>query len=207
MEIRSNNLVVRRGFTIVELLIGIVITSMVFAAMTTFTLATASAWKANQSLTDAMTTANLTGIRLTREFRNVRAAGAVREGSLDGTSAAALVLWRADTNADSAIQLSELEVLGYDPTTKVVSTYKPPAGMTDEVVTTANFNADATITRLLKIFTAKQFSGQVETMRLYKTSSGTKAGAVEAQLKVKKGDATQSFSVVVVMRSGAADPT
>jgi hypothetical protein len=103
----------RRAFTLMELVLGMLITALVMSALAALLGAVAQGWKQSG---EAQATSNVitqTHVRIQRLLKSVRLIGACRPGALDGTAAeqAAVLLWTADHNHDYRIQLSELALL------------------------------------------------------------------------------------------------
>ncbi len=106
-----------RGFTLVELILGMLVTTLVMGTIAAFMSAVGRGWTASDS-TQAST--NITAqahLRMQRMLRQARQIGAVRTGALDGsaTSNAAVLYWKGDANLDNQIQFSELALLEYHP--------------------------------------------------------------------------------------------
>ena len=105
------------GFTLVELMIGLVVTALVMAALAGLTTAVAQGWKqgdTTQATTNVTTQAHL---RVKRYLRAARLLGACETGALDNTACAqaAILFWKGDANSDNQIQFSELALLEYHP--------------------------------------------------------------------------------------------
>jgi type II secretory pathway pseudopilin PulG len=105
------------GFTLVELILGMLVTTLVMGTMAAFMSAVGRGWTASES---TQATTNITAqahLRIQRLLREARQIGAVRTGALDGsaTSNAAVLYWKGDANSDNKIQLSELALLEYHP--------------------------------------------------------------------------------------------
>jgi prepilin-type N-terminal cleavage/methylation domain-containing protein len=118
-----------RGFTLVELMVGIVVTTMVLSAMTFFLFGVGDIWHE----TDAGQSVYLAANRATdRIDRLVRGAKLLDPDFTPGTgpTPAACMIWAADNNGDGQIQLSEMALLQYDPTTQTLFQYAIPASVT-----------------------------------------------------------------------------
>ncbi len=198
----------RCGFTMIELIIGMSITVLVLGAVASFTFAVAAAWKANDAQSEASTVASVATARVGAMLRGVKAAGAIQPGSFDDKSAdpAAVVVWVSDLNDDDAIQLSELELLYYETDNKLVCRYQRPSALVDETVAPAAFANVAMVTRLHKDFDRVPMLSRIDGLRFYRLSAGAKAGAIEAQFRVRSGKLNQVYSMVIALRSGVTDP-
>jgi type II secretory pathway pseudopilin PulG len=104
-----------RGFTFVELTIGILITSLVMGALAAVLSSVAQGWKQSGTTTSNANLIALANLRLQRTLKAARLIGAVRAGSIDNSSAlsAAALLWKSDANYDWNIQFSEMALLEY----------------------------------------------------------------------------------------------
>lgn len=156
-----------RGFTFVELCLGLVVTSLVMAALASFSMAMASAWKSAEETQALTLRANQAVFRIEKEIRNARLVGACRLGSSDGSAAgAAVILWKVDTNNDGYIQGDECEMILHDTTNHSLILY--PTGFADSAGT---WSCSGT-------FSASTVLGQFPTNRTPKTMVHGVYGAV-----------------------------
>src|SRR5438874_1445919 len=101
-----------RGFTFVELMMGLVITSLVLGALSAFTYAMTAAWKQSDSLQLTHMGSNQATVRIQNVIQQAKLIGLVRPGSLTGTgTAAAMMYWANDNSADGKIQFAEMGLL------------------------------------------------------------------------------------------------
>ena len=128
----------RRGFTFVELSIGLVVVAMVLMALAAFSLATAEAWKQGattnpvgngQTVASVAVMSNLATTRINHEIQDLLCTGGYFSGTLTSSSGqqASLLLWRTDTNGNKQVDPSEVELIEYDATQHAVLKYKPGA--------------------------------------------------------------------------------
>src|SRR4051812_41881440 len=91
-----------RGFTFVELMIGMVVTALVMTALAALMGAVAQGWRQNATVAASTNLSAQAHLRLQKCLKGVHLIGAVRTGSLDGTSPtnAAMLLWKADSHYD-----------------------------------------------------------------------------------------------------------
>jgi Tfp pilus assembly protein PilW len=160
MRLSSHNLAVRpqrRGFTLVELMLGLLVTSLVMGALAAVLSAVAQGWKQSGSVSSSTSVTALANMRLQRTLKATRLIGAVRAGSLTNASApsAAALLWKADANYDWKVQFSEMALLEYrpasaspDPNTIRLYQVTFPAGWTNAQKTAA----DSTLSNNDEIF-------------------------------------------------------
>ena len=134
MNVSPNNLtrasVPRQGMTLPELCLGLLVTGLVLAAMSSFVMAVASHWRASDGSQEVMITANQAAARIDAIVKTAKQLGACSNGSLSPTSphSAAVLIWSADTSggrADGKIQTSELLLVQHDRATNAIVLYRP----------------------------------------------------------------------------------
>ncbi len=118
----------RRGFTFVELCLGLLVTTLVMAAVASFALAAAQSWKHSEQTNSAVIRARQAAIRITRIVQNCELIGAVGEPVTVGEDPATVILWVQDTNHDGLIQAAECGMLERDPDERVLKFYPPGQG-------------------------------------------------------------------------------
>jgi hypothetical protein len=120
-----------RAFTVVEMCFGLLVTSLVMAAVATFLLAVAQSWRYSDQVETTSMHAWQATVRLVRTVQDARLIGAVSPGDLGGPTPnpAAVVVWTKDTNGDGAIQEAECAMVEHDDVQKVLRLY--PAGQGD----------------------------------------------------------------------------
>jgi prepilin-type N-terminal cleavage/methylation domain-containing protein len=132
-----------RGFTFVELMLAIGITSLVMAAIASLTFAAATQWRSSDNTQAVSILSTKADGRLESLFRGAKLIGLVRTGgsisSQSATPACAMV-WIEDTNLDKAMQVSEMALLQYESATQTLKLYRVqwPAGWTTAQKTTAD---------------------------------------------------------------------
>jgi prepilin-type N-terminal cleavage/methylation domain-containing protein len=197
-----------RGFTLVELSIGMVITSLVIGAAASFMLAVSSSYRAADNDAAMQVIDTQVHARLQKEIRGACLIGAVRPGSLTNpmVAPAAVLIWAKDGNStsipvvnpDGLVQDAEIVMLEYDPANKVINKYtaaSTPQGSTRTWTAMENtppdqfagFKSGKTATILLKNVTACTFN------RIYDSTSSA-SPVLEYRLEMKKSDSTNSFA-------------
>ncbi|HUW20816.1 MAG TPA: prepilin-type N-terminal cleavage/methylation domain-containing protein [Sedimentisphaerales bacterium] len=101
MSIRAKYL--REGFTLVELLVGLAVTSIVVTAVATLAYAVGAANRGTDDASQKQAQLRYATMRISELIRNCRL--------ICGTADNDLVLWQADYNADGLINPSELVFL------------------------------------------------------------------------------------------------
>jgi prepilin-type N-terminal cleavage/methylation domain-containing protein len=95
----------RRGFTFIELMMGIVVTAIVLAALSVFVFGVADGWTNAESAQSIFLSGNMAIDRIDR---------ALREATSVACPAPTDCLFWHDDNGDGVMQLSEISLLEYD---------------------------------------------------------------------------------------------
>ena len=116
------------GFTFVELMIGIIVTSIVLCALSVFTFGVSQSWTQSESTQSVSLTGTMTVERLNQFVRSAQMIEPnPTPGSLDNsTSPATCMLW-TDSNVDGKIEYSELAVFQYQSATDSIVEYTTTA--------------------------------------------------------------------------------
>ena len=116
------------GFTLVELLVGMVVTGLVMSAVAAFVFGVGEHWRRAGAGQQADLAAGRAVDRLDRLVRPALLLDAgYTPGSIDSPGpAAACMYWRNDDNADGKIQLSETALLAYDAGSRQLLSYAVP---------------------------------------------------------------------------------
>jgi prepilin-type N-terminal cleavage/methylation domain-containing protein len=119
-----------RGFTLLELLIGMIITSMVLTALATVTYAVSVNWRTAEAVESSYMAGAQVNARLGQHLRSAATLGAIRNGSLNGSgTSAALFYWKGDDtstsypNGDGKIQYTEIALLEHDAASEELRLY------------------------------------------------------------------------------------
>ena len=196
------------AFTAVEMMMGLVITSLVMGAVAAFTLAMTQAWKQN----DPSKTVELAGAQATARlqdmFREAKYSGLVRAGSLAGTTTptASIFLWTADTNGDNLIQFSEITLIEHNSSTKKLMIYKAslPSPSNDYQVTKTFFDALTPESfKLLQYVSSRAMASNVSGAKFYVqgASSTSQRPVMEYALRILKSSATTDEYGTATMRA------
>jgi prepilin-type N-terminal cleavage/methylation domain-containing protein len=114
----------RRGFTLMELTIGMMVTAMVAGASAALLSAVGQGWTQSDSTQDNSLNIVQTHLRIQRVLRGAKQLGLCHAGAIEGSSSAAILIWKADTNLDSQMQFSELALLEHDPADGIIRYYE-----------------------------------------------------------------------------------
>lgn len=114
----------RRGFTFVELVIGMAITALVISALSAVSYAVSITWREAAAVDSSYVTGTQVQARLSQYFRSAAELGAFRRGSLNGSSTeAAIFFWMGDANSNGSIQFNEIGLIYHDRTSKELRLY------------------------------------------------------------------------------------
>ena len=134
----------RRGLSMIELSIGLVITTMVVGALSAVWFAVAETWIKSGSSQGVTLTGNQAVSRLESILRQAKYICQYTAGSSDGktTPAASVLIWKADNwnnLSDGAVQIAELALLEHDPVAQKIYLYQaiPKASMNASQLTRA----------------------------------------------------------------------
>jgi hypothetical protein len=131
--------------SLVELSIGIVITTLVFGALSALWYAVAETWTKSGSSQSVTLVGNQAMARLEATLRTAKYIIQCNAGSTDGktTPAASVFIWKADNwigVADGAVQVAELAVIEHDPASGRIYLYQaiPKASMNADQISRAS---------------------------------------------------------------------
>jgi len=97
----------RRGYTLIELLVGLAVMVLILTAATAFGFAALKSWSNADALRDAMLQNRAAISDAERVIRSARAIGYTTNNSL--------LIWANDNDGDNRINLGELVYLHYEP--------------------------------------------------------------------------------------------
>src|SRR3954453_19167418 len=134
-----------RGFTLVELCLGLVVVAMVMSAVAAFALAVSNCWKFSDASQSALLTGNQALARLQRHLHDAKRTGYCTRRQ------ATLVYWQADANGDGQMQFSELAMITYNGPTRTLEIVRPSVGSgeADPTFSGAELNDAAVMQRVL----------------------------------------------------------
>jgi Tfp pilus assembly protein PilW len=189
-----------RGFTFVELCIGLLITALVMSALATFTLATCSAWQSCGQVATLTLQGNQIVSHMQNEIRNARLLGVCRAGSSGGSATgAAIMIWKSDTNGDGLIQGSEVEMILHDTTNHQLVIYSGTAADTSTWSYNSVFTNSTVIStfqsgRTPSIFATNVYGAVFATTA---TTSTTLNPSLQFALKILSNDTTGTPQMLV----------
>jgi hypothetical protein len=154
-----------RGFTLVELCLGLVVTAMVMSAVAALALAVSNCWKFSDALQSGLLTGNQALVRLQRHLHDAKRTG------YSTNNPPTLVYWQADANGDGLMQLSELAMIAYNGPARTLDVIRP---------TVAPGDADATFT-----YTEFNDAGSVQRLRAHSTATPLVQDVTKASMSVE----------------------
>jgi prepilin-type N-terminal cleavage/methylation domain-containing protein len=130
-----------RGFTFVELMMGMIVTGLVLSALAVFVFSVADGWSGSETVQSIYLSGNMGVDRIDRA---IRAASMVDPNTTHGTldnsgSPAACMFWHDDGDGDAAlagfsgdgqIEFCEMSLLIYSPSTQTINLYSMPTPTT-----------------------------------------------------------------------------
>jgi len=210
----------RRGFTIFELMLGMIVTALVTAATAALLSAVAQGWKQSNDAGNGSNIVIQTHLRLQKVIRAAKQLGAVRTGSIEGTNSADVLIWKADTNQDNQVQVSELALLEHTPSDKKLRYYEVvyPSGWTqtqktaadtpplanDEIYDDASIDSFKALTYVQATVLSSGISGAE--FHKYDSASYTRP-TFDYLLNFSSGGATQTEYGTIAVRTPSTLPT
>lgn len=118
------------GFTVVEMLIGMVITSLVLAALAGISLSVTQSWAESDGTQTLGLQSQQVYARVRHYLSSAKYIGLVNAGSLTGTASppASIFFWASDNwlgISDGAPEIGEMMEIVHDPTTDTLWLYQP----------------------------------------------------------------------------------
>src|SRR5690606_37665752 len=117
MMVKRFLLPIARGFTAVELMMGLAITGLVMAALAAVMFSVAQGWRAAELTQVGAVSESVAMGRIARTLREARAVGPPRTFA-DGSIG--MMYWAEDVGDDRQKKISEMATLEFDPSKRVV---------------------------------------------------------------------------------------
>ena len=105
------------GFTLAELIIGLVVLAILAGATAAVATSVTRGWQVGESNQTSTLTISRTMLRIQDKLQRSRFMGQFYRGTLStnsGTDPAAILFWREDDNGDGKMQLDETQLLEFD---------------------------------------------------------------------------------------------
>jgi prepilin-type N-terminal cleavage/methylation domain-containing protein len=103
----------KRGLTLVELVLGLVVVSMVAGATGAMMTAVGAGWAHGNQVEVSTSVSTQAMVRIQKILRAAKQIGVCRTGGISGSpsQSAAVLIWKGDINGDGHIQVSELALI------------------------------------------------------------------------------------------------
>jgi len=196
----------RRGFTLVELTLGLLVTTFVAGAVGAFLLAVSRCWNGTANVQNGAIRASQFTARLAQRLQDAKRIGYWRDGSANNGG---FIFWQGDTNADGEMQASEMGVVQFNAVDQTVDLCTLAGGAPDNVWTTADFKDSAAIDNFVAHASFTPLIRGVKTAMLTVTNeqSETVAPTVSWVLAFRQTDGSLSPQTCVAgMRAPATPP-
>jgi Tfp pilus assembly protein PilV len=153
----------RRGFTLIELCLGLLVVAMIMSALAAFALAVSNCWKYSDASEASAISGNQAVIRLQRRLHDAKRVGYCRNAPQ-----AALVYWAADADGDGKMQFSELAMIRFNDSEHTLQLRQAVVapGDSDDVVAFAQLNDAAILQRVQDSSTAVPLIQHVSNVNL-----------------------------------------
>lgn len=200
-----------RGFTFVELVIGMVVTTIVLCALGMFTFGVGENWTQSDSAQSAFLQETMAVERLSHMIREAQLAETNPTiGSMDNSAPPATCMIWTDSNLDGHIQYCELAVLQYIPATQKVVEWAIPATASNALSTTTSFMSDATFLALPNV-ASTTIADNVLACRFFSIPgvNPTQLPSLEVVLKIQSNNpavASQVVYTTVALRAPNLSP-
>jgi hypothetical protein len=177
-----------RAFTVVEMSFGLIVTSLVMAAVAAFLLAVGQSWRYSDQVETTSMHAWQATVRLVRTVQDARLIGAVSPGDIFGPTPnpAAVIVWTTDTNGDGAIQGAECAMVEHDDVQQVLRLYPAGQGDATTVLPWATFTSPAVLNNFKVGRTSRPIAIGVERVRFapHGTSGTSLSPSLEYTMKI-----------------------
>lgn len=218
----------RRGMTVIELSMGLLVTGMVMASLAAVWSAVGQTWSNTSSSQQVSLSGNQAGLRLEDRLRQSKYICQYTSGSQDSSAskAASVLLWKSDTwsvapatSADGKPQLGELLLIEHSVSDQKVYVYEPIASSAMDasqksraggVATWSDLSASTTPTtfKTYDFVRKKTLAESVGGMILYVPAQTTNARqSMEFTLKISRGGITSVVYGTGALRGPTTKPT
>ena len=115
----------RGGFTLVELMMGLLVMSIVFAALAGLSVAMSNGWKATETQDSLQVARRQTSTQMYYNIRSAKFIGAATADNGGGTGAA-VIFWKGDKDPGKTMYAWQIAVIEHDITTSTLRLYQLP---------------------------------------------------------------------------------
>jgi len=204
----------RSGFTLVELMMGLLVMLIIFAALAGLSLAMSNGWQATANQDDLQVARRQTS---TQMYYNLRAAKYIGAASADnssggGSEGAAVIFWKGDTDPGKVMYAYQLALIEHDLATATLRLYQLPklanGSMTEFKGCDVDDSSDIEKFKKMPGVTSQVIGRNVNsvTFKALPISSTRQTQALEFQIRYKSGEQEQLEYGTATVRVPQAPP-
>src|SRR5688572_10208847 len=122
----------RAGFTVVELSMGLLVMTIIFAALSGLALAMSNGWKATEAVDSLQVARRQTSTQLYHNIRSAKFIGRATADDLDssgpgpGGTGAVMIFWKGDRDPGTIMYAYQIAVIEHDLATATLRLYSLP---------------------------------------------------------------------------------
>jgi prepilin-type N-terminal cleavage/methylation domain-containing protein len=207
----------RSGFTLVELMMGLLVMLIIFAALAGLSLAMSNGWQATGNQDNLQVARRQTS---TQMYHNIRAAKYIGAATADNSSGggsggqgAAVIFWKGDSDPGKTMYAYQVAVIEHDLATATLRLYQLPqtanGAMTEFKDCDVDDSGDIEKLKKLPGVTCQVIGRNVVsvTFKMLPISSTRQSQALEFQIKYKSGEQEQLEYGTATVRVPQAPPS
>jgi len=208
----------RRGFTIVELSMGLLLMSIIFAALAGLALAMSNGWQATEAQDSLQIARRQTSTQMYYNIRSAKYIGTATPDNVNSSggptsNGATVIFWKGDKDPGKVMYAYQISVIEHDLTTATLRLYSMPqtanGAMTEFKVVDVDDSGD--VDKFKKLFgvTCQVIGRNVSsvTFKMLPISSTRATQALEFQIKYKSGEQEQLEYGTATVRVPQAPPS
>ena len=202
-----------RGFTIVELSMGLLVMSIIFAAMAGLAVAMSNGWKATETQDNLQVARRQTS---TQMYYNIRSAKYIGSASADNsggaTTGASVIFWKGDKDPGKVMYAYQIAVIEHDIPTATLRLYQLPqtagGAMTEFKDCDVDDTGDIDKFKKLPGIVSQVIGRNVAsvTFKMLPISTTRQSQALEFQIRYKSGEQEQLEYGTATVRVPQAPP-
>lgn len=204
----------RRGFTLPELILGLLITSLIASALASLAYAVSQQWQSADGSQSIGLISRQAMLRLESTLRSAKYVGYVAadasktQNGKTAMTGAGVIFWAGDANADGQMQLSEIAMIEHDGFNSSLVIWTAPNPNPNGVCFATDIDSAADVTNFKKVASSKvmipDVTGAVFTVQ--NSGSASQKPAIEYTLTfTKSGQQTVRYGMVT-LRSPTTTP-
>lgn len=204
----------RRGFTIVELSMGLLVMSIIFAALAGLAVAMSNGWKATESQDNLQVARRQIS---TQMYYNIRSAKFIGSATADtgggSTQGAAVIFWKGDKDAGKTMYAYQVAVIEHDVPTATLRLYQLPqtasGSMTEFKDCDVDDSGDIDKFKKMPAVTCQVIGRNVAgvSFKVLPVSTTRQSQALEFQIRYKSGEQEQLEYGTATVRVPQAPPS